>query len=84
MGEPGAEFVYYSIHSSIIGEIGATSSPGFEAGREAGDSLAIAPAAIISGAAVGGDNAPSDRVTPRNFRKTRKLLVQPKPGAVSL
>jgi hypothetical protein len=34
--------------------------------------------------AVGGDNARSDRVTPRNFRKTRKLLVQPKPGAVSL
>src|SRR3977135_1019778 len=30
------------------------------------------PAAIISPAAVGGDNAPSDRVTPRNFRKTRK------------
>jgi len=51
---------------------------------EAGDSLAAAPAAIISGAVVGGDNAPSDRVTPRNFRKTRKLLVQPKPGAVSL
>jgi hypothetical protein len=24
-------------------------------------------------AAVGGDNALSDRVTPRNFRKTRKL-----------
>src|SRR5258705_13372608 len=27
MGEPGAEIVYYSIHSSIIREIGATSSP---------------------------------------------------------
>jgi len=32
----------------------------------------VEAAAIISGAAVGGDNAPSDRVTPRNFRKTRK------------
>ena len=31
-----------------------------------------------------GDNAPSDRVTPRNFRKTRKPLKQPKPGAVGL
>jgi len=37
------------------------------------DGVAAEPAAIISGAAVGGDNAPSDRVTPRNFRKTRKL-----------
>ena len=46
--------------------------------------LVLEAAAIISWAAVGGDNAPSDRVTPRNFRKTRKLLVQPKPGAVSL
>ena len=51
---------------------------------KAGDSLAVAPAAIISTAAVGGDNAPSDRVTPRNFRKTRKLLVLPKPGALRL
>jgi hypothetical protein len=51
---------------------------------ESWGSLAVPPAAIISTAAVGGDNAPSDRVTPRNFRKTRKLLVQPKPGAVSL
>jgi hypothetical protein len=48
------------------------------------DGLAAAAAAIISGAAVGGDNAPSDRVTPRNFRKTHKLLVLPKPGALRL
>jgi len=41
-------------------------------------------AAIISAAAVGGDNAPPDRVTPRNFRKTRKPMMQPKPGAVGL
>jgi preprotein translocase subunit SecG len=34
--------------------------------------LVVEAAAIISGSAVGGDNAPSDRVTPRNFRKTRK------------
>jgi len=47
-------------------------------------SLAAAPAAIISTAADGGDNALSDRVTPRNFRKTRKLLLQPKPGALGL
>jgi hypothetical protein len=47
-------------------------------------SLAAAPAAIISRAADGGDNAPSDRVTPRNFRKTRKRLLQPKPGALGL
>src|SRR6266540_5887914 len=32
-------------------------------------SLVEKAAAIISGAAVGGDNAPSNRVTPRNFRK---------------
>jgi len=36
------------------------------------DGVATEAAAIISEAAVGGDNAPSDRVTPRNFRKTRK------------
>jgi hypothetical protein len=47
-------------------------------------SLAAWPAAIISRAADGGDNAPSDRVTPRNFRKTRKRLLQPKPGAPGL
>ena len=47
-------------------------------------SLAATPAAIISTAADGGDNAPSDRVTPRNFRKTHKLLVLPKPGALRL
>jgi hypothetical protein len=47
-------------------------------------SLATTPAAIISRAADGGDNAPSDRVTPRNFRKTRKRLLQPKPGALGL
>src|SRR6266567_5576663 len=34
--------------------------------------LVVEAAAIISRSAVGGDNAPSDRVTPRNFRKTRK------------
>ena len=83
LGEPGAEIVYNSIHLSIIREIGATSSPEWTS-ADAGDGLAVAPAAIISTAAVGGDNAPSDRVTPRNFRKTRKPLVQPKPGALGL
>ena len=34
--------------------------------------LVVEAAAIICRSAVGGDNAPSDRVTPRNFRKTRK------------
>jgi preprotein translocase subunit SecG len=34
----------------------------------------VEAAAIISRSAVGGDNAPSDRVTPRNFRKTRKPI----------
>ena len=52
--------------------------------REGVHGLAAAPAAIISTVADGGDNAPSDRVTPRNFRKTRKRLLQPKPGALGL
>ena len=39
---------------------------------EGRDGLAGEAAAIISPAEGGGDNAPSDRVTPRNFRKTRK------------
>ena len=39
VGEPGAEIVYYSIHMSIIREIGATSSLGFEVGRELGTAL---------------------------------------------
>ena len=52
----------------------------FQCGHCGGlDGLVREAAAIISATAVGGDNAPSDRVTPRNFRKTRKLLVQPKP-----
>jgi preprotein translocase subunit SecG len=34
--------------------------------------LVVEAAAIISRSVVGGDNDPSDRVTPRNFRKTRK------------
>jgi hypothetical protein len=68
---------------SIIRDIIATSSPRIGI-HEAGDGLAAAPAAIISWAVVGGDNALSDRVTPRNFRKTRKPLLLPKPGALGL
>jgi hypothetical protein len=48
------------------------------------NSLCPKAEAIISAAAVGGDNAPADRVTPRNFRKTRKPMMQPKSGAVGL
>jgi preprotein translocase subunit SecG len=40
--------------------------------------LVVEAARIIFRSAVGGDNAPSDRVTPRNFRKTASPLVQPK------
>ena len=72
VSEPGTEIVYNSIHLSIIREIEAASSWNVIAGHTL-DGVAAEPAAIISGAAVGGDNAPSDRVTPRNFRKTRKL-----------
>ena len=57
----------------------------FRCGHRGGrDGLAHEAAAIICATAVGGDNALSDRVTPRNFRKTRKPLLQPKPGALGL
>jgi hypothetical protein len=71
------------IHLSTIREIRDDSSLACEP-RPTGNGLAREASAIISSAAVGGDNALSDRVTPRNFRKTRKSMMQPKPGALGL
>ena len=52
--------------------------------RPARSGLPCEPRQLSPELGVGGDNALSDRVTPRNFRKTRKPVVQPKPGALGL